>query len=134
MSGLSVWCSCKDSAYQCRRRGFDPGSGRSPGVRHGNPLQHSCLENPVDRGILEPGGLQSVGSQSPAGLSRVLLSSHSVMSNSLRPHGLQHIPFSSRLQSFPASGSFLMSRLFTSGGQSIGASTSASVLPRNSQG
>ena len=60
--------------------------------------------------------------------------SHSVMSNSLRPHGLQHVPFSSRLQSFPASGSFLMSQLFTSGGQSIGASTSASVLPRNSQG
>ena len=27
-----------------------PGSGRSPGGRHGNPLQCSCLENPVDRG------------------------------------------------------------------------------------
>ena len=27
-----------------------PGSGRSPGGRHGNPLQHSCLENPMDRG------------------------------------------------------------------------------------
>ena len=39
------------------------------------------------------------------------------------------IPFSSCLQSFPASGSFLMSQLFTSGGQSIGAS--ASVLPKN---
>ena len=37
------------------------------------------------------------------------------------------------LQSFPASGSFLMSRLFTSGGQSIGASASASVLPMNIQ-
>ena len=39
------------------------------------------------------------------------------------------IPFSSCLQSFPASGSFLMSQFFTSGGQSIGASASASVLP-----
>ena len=39
------------------------------------------------------------------------------------------IPFSSCLQSFPASGSFLMSWLFASGGQSIGASASASVLP-----
>ena len=39
------------------------------------------------------------------------------------------LPFSFCLQSFPASGSFLMSRLFTSCGQSIGASTSASVLP-----
>ena len=38
------------------------------------------------------------------------------------------IPFSSCLQSFPASGSFLMSQLFTSGGQSIGVSASASVL------
>ena len=27
-----------------------PGSGRSPGGGHGNPLQYSCLENPVDRG------------------------------------------------------------------------------------
>ena len=42
-------------------------------------------------------------------------------------------PFSSCLQSFPASGSFLMSRLFASGGQSTGASASASVLPMNSQ-
>ena len=93
----------------------------------------------------------------------LLLFSHSVMSNSLPLHGLQHtrlprsspspracsnscplsqwchpaisssiVPFSC-LQSFPASGSFLMSRLFTSGGQSIGASASASVLPTNSQ-
>ena len=43
------------------------------------------------------------------------------------------IPFSSRLQSFPASGSFPMSQFFTSGGQSIGASASASVLPVNIQ-
>ena len=43
------------------------------------------------------------------------------------------IPFSSCLQSFPASGSFPMSRLFTLGGQSIGASASASVLPVNIQ-
>ena len=42
-------------------------------------------------------------------------------------------PFSSCLQSFPASGSFLVSRLFTSGGQSIGASSSASVPPMNIQ-
>ena len=29
--------------------GLIPGSGRSPGEGHGNPLQHSCLENPMDR-------------------------------------------------------------------------------------
>ena len=43
-------------------------------------------------------------------------------------------PFSSCPQSFPASGSFPMSWLFASGGQSIGASTSASVLLMNIQG
>ena len=41
--------------------------------------------------------------------------------------------FSSHLQSFPASGSFPMSQLFSSGGQSIGVSASASVLPMNIQ-
>ena len=89
--------------------------------------------------------------------------SHSVMSDSLWPHGLQHtrlpcpsptpgaysnscpscrwchptisssfVPFSSHLQSFPASGSFLVSMLFASSGQIIGAS--ASVPPVNIQG
>ena len=42
-------------------------------------------------------------------------------------------PLSSCLQSFPASGSFPMSQFFASGGQSIGASASASVLPTNTQ-
>ena len=90
--------------------------------------------------------------------------SHSVVSNSLWPHELQHarppcpsptpevhpnpcpsslwchppfsssvIPVSSCPQSFPASGSFPMSQLFPSGGQSIGASTSASVPGMNIQ-
>ena len=90
--------------------------------------------------------------------------SHSVMSNSLRSHGLQYgrlpspssnpraysdscplsrwchptilssiAPLSSCLQSFPASGSFPMSQFFASGGQSIGVSASASVLPMNIQ-
>ena len=88
----------------------------------------------------------------------------SVVSDSLRPPGLQHsrlpcpsptprvyssscplsqwchptisssaIPFSSCLQSFPASGSFPMSQFFASGGQSIGVSASAAVLPMNIQ-
>ena len=43
------------------------------------------------------------------------------------------VPFSSHLQSFPASGSFPMNRFFTSGGQSIEVSASASVLPMNIQ-
>ena len=44
------------------------------------------------------------------------------------------IPFSFCLQSFPSSESFPVSQLFTTGGQSIGASTSASILPRNIKG
>ena len=61
-------------------------------------------------------------------------------SNSCPSHQWYHptisssvIPFSSCPQSFPASGSFQMSRFFTSGGQSIGVSASASVLPKNTQ-
>ena len=87
-----------------------------------------------------------------------------VMSNSLRPHGLQQArllcppsprvcsdscplnqwcylavsssadPFSFCLQSIPGPGSFPMSRLFTSGGQNIGTSASATDLPMNIQG
>ena len=89
--------------------------------------------------------------------------SHSVMSDSLQPHGLQHTrpPCPSRtlracsnkgpssrschptisssvipfscLQSFPTSGSFPMSQFFASGGQSVAVSASASVLPMNIQ-
>ena len=90
--------------------------------------------------------------------------SRSVMSDSLRPHELQHarppcpsptpgvhpnpcllcrwchptisssaVPFSSHLQSFPASGSFQMSQPSASGGQSIGVSASTSVLPMITQ-
>ena len=44
------------------------------------------------------------------------------------------VPFSSHLQSFPASGSFQMSQFFTSGGQRIGVSASTSALPKNTQG
>ena len=37
-------------AGDTRDGGLIPGSGRSPGGGHGNPLQYSCLENPMDRG------------------------------------------------------------------------------------
>ena len=122
------------------------------------------LQNPLEEGMAthssilawkipwteEPLGLQSISS---------VQFSHSVVSDSLRPHEPQHarllcpsptpraypspcalsrwchptisssvIPFSSCPQSFPASGSYQMSQLFTSGGQSIGDSASTSVL------
>ena len=38
------------NAGDTKDRGLIPGSGRSPGGGHGNPLQYSCLENPKDRG------------------------------------------------------------------------------------
>ena len=57
-----------------------------------------------------------------------LISIESVMPSN---HLILCCPFSSCLQSFLASGSFQMSQFFTSGGQSIGASASASVLPMN---
>ena len=38
------------NAGDVRDSGLIPGSGRSPGGGHGNPLQYSCLENPMDRG------------------------------------------------------------------------------------
>ena len=38
------------NAGDVRDRGSIPGLGRSPGGGHGNPLQYSCLENPMDRG------------------------------------------------------------------------------------
>ena len=52
--------STKESARNARDTGSISGSGRSPGGGHGNPLQYSCLENPMDRGAWQ---VQSVGSQ-----------------------------------------------------------------------
>ena len=41
---------CKATAYSAGDPGSTPGSGRSPGEGNGNPLQYSCLENPMDGG------------------------------------------------------------------------------------
>ena len=43
------WFISKESACQCRRQGSIPVWGRSPGEGNGNPLQYSCLENPMNR-------------------------------------------------------------------------------------
>ena len=51
--GLPQWFSNKESACNAGvagDAGSIPGSGRYPGRGHGNPLQYSCLENPMDRG------------------------------------------------------------------------------------
>ena len=46
--GFSGGASDKEHACQCIRDVSDPWSGRFPGGGHGNPLQYSCLENPMD--------------------------------------------------------------------------------------
>ena len=150
------------NAGEIRDVGSIPGLGRSPGGGHGNPLQYSCLENPMERRIWQ-GTVHSV-QKSQTQLKQLsthrlvhipytyLLSSvqfsHSVVSDSLWPHELQHtrppcpsptpgvhsdshpssrwchpaisssvVPFSSCLQTLPASESFPMSQLFAWGGQ-----------------
>ena len=50
--GPPIWLSGEESAYQAGVVRSIPASGRSPGERNGNPLQYSCLENPMDRGAL----------------------------------------------------------------------------------
>ena len=82
---------------------------------------------------LWPHGLQHARPPCPSPTPRVYSNScplsrwcHPTISSSV-------IPFSSYLQSFPAAGSFQMSQFFVSGGQSIGVSASASVLPMNIQ-
>ena len=82
---------------------------------------------------LQPHGLQQARLPCPSSTPRACSNScpasprcHLAISSSV-------IPFSSCLQSFPESGSFPMSQFFTSGGQSIGVSASASVLPMNIQ-
>ena len=82
---------------------------------------------------LQPHGLKHARPPCPLSTPRVYSNScplsrwsHPTISSSV-------VPFSSTLQSFPASGSFQMSQLFASGGQSIGVSASTSVLPMNTQ-
>ena len=48
--GLSWWLSGKESAYQVEDMSSIPGSRRSFGEGNSNPLQYSCLGNPMDRG------------------------------------------------------------------------------------
>ena len=48
--GGSVVKNSPANAGNARDLGLIPGSGISPGGGHGNPLQYSCLENPMDRG------------------------------------------------------------------------------------
>jgi len=100
------------------------------GIFQISSVQFSCSVVSVS---LQPHGLQHVRFSCPSPTPGACSNScplswwcHPTISSSV-------IPFSSCLQSFPASGSFQMSQFFASGGQSIGVSASASVLPMNIQ-
>ena len=141
-SGFQIY---RESACQCRkhrRQRFDPCVRKIPWSRKWQPTpgflpgEYSWTE--------EPGRLQSMGSQRGEhdwATENTHPPSPGVCSNSRPLNWWCHptisssvSPFSSCPQSLPASGSFLMSRLFTSGDQSIGVSASASVFPMNIQG
>ena len=51
----------KESACSAGDPGLIPGSGMSPGEGNGNPLQHSCLEDPMDGGAWQVHGVAGVG-------------------------------------------------------------------------
>ena len=107
--------------------------GFSNFVNHDNNMTTVQFSRSVMSHPLQPHGLQHTRplclSPTPGVYSNscpLSLWCHPIISSSV-------IPFSSCLQSFPESGSFQMSQFFTSGGQSIGVSASASVLPMNIQ-
>ena len=132
---------------QCRRPGFSPWVGKIPWRRawqptpvfmpgenpHGQRSLVGCSPFQFSRSVVSESlwchGLQQDMLPCPSPTPRVYSNScpssrwcHPTISSS-------DVPFSSGLQSFPASGSFPMIQFFTSGGQSIGVSASASVLP-----
>ena len=82
---------------------------------------------------LWPHGLQHTSLSCPSLSPRVWLNGHELEQWCHPTISSSVVPFSSCLQSFPALGSFQMSQLFLSGGQSIGASASSSVFPVTTQ-
>ena len=113
------------------------------GVGKDNPLQYSCLENPIDRGASVSSVIQAYPALcDPMDWRTPGFSVHYQLLEFTQIHigwwchptvSSSVVPFASHLQSSPASGCFLRSRFFTSGGHSIGVSASASVLPVNIQ-
>ena len=78
--GLLGWHNGKESPCQCRKcknTDLTPGLGWSPGGRNGNPLQYSCLRNPIDRGACR---LQSMGSPKESDLTEWLSMHAHIMS------------------------------------------------------
>ena len=116
--------------------GWITGLGRSPGWGNGNPLKYSCLESPMNRGALAQFSLVTQSCPTicaPVNCSTPGFPVHHQLPELAQIHvhptiSSSVIPFSSRLQSFPAPGSFPMTQFFTSVGQIIGASASTSWI------
>ena len=106
---------------------------KQPNQKLGKRLQFSSVQSLSHVRLLPTHEMQHTRPHWPSPTPRVHPNScplsrwcHQTISSSV-------VPFSSCLQSFPASGSFQMSQLFASGGQSIGVSASTSVLPMSTQ-
>ena len=129
---LSMGLSTKE--YWSRLPFPSPGDLPNPGIETGSVvIQFSQFSCSVVSNSLQPQGLQHARVPSPSSTPRACSNScplsqwcHPTISSSVAP-------FSSCPQSFPASGSFQMSQLFASGGQSCGVSASTLVLPMNTQ-
>ena len=93
---------------------------------HFSSVAQSCL-------TLKPHGLQHARPPCPSPTRRACSNSHPSSRWCHPTISSSVVPFSSHLQSFPAWGSFPMSQFFASGGQNVGVSASASVLPINFQ-
>ena len=130
MSSFSPRADCKVFSYNLQTDcdlkfvKLNSQSTLSPLVQFSRSVESDCLQ---------PHGLQHTRLSCPSPTPRAYSNSsplswwcHLTISSSV-------IPFSSCLQSFPASGSFPMSQFFTAGGQSIGVSASTSALPMNIQ-
>ena len=126
-------------ALPWKRTNLFPGGGAAPRLRRGGGgnlegwVSSVQFSRSVMSNFLQPHELPHARPPWPSPTPRVYPNScpsswwcHPTISSSV-------VPFSSCIQSFPASGSFQMSQFFASGGQSIGVSASTSVLPMNTQ-
>ena len=131
----------KESACNAGDSVSIPGSGRSPGEGIGYPLQYSwaslvALFSSVAQSCPSPCNPMDCSTPGLPVHHKLLEFAQThvhCVRDAIQPsHAV--IPFSSCLQSFPASGYFPVSQFFASGVQSIGVSASASVPPKKSQG
>ena len=134
MTPFQIWCNSIDITTACERnyslfRGANWGTWRLKGENQGSVQFSRSVVSDSLRPHESQHARPPCPSPSPGVYSNPCPSSrwcHPAISSSV-------VPFSSCPQSLPASGTFLMSQLFTWGGQSIGVSASASVLPMNTQ-